>query len=162
MNKNQGNTRLIPRIAQCRAARRAQRHGAALFLLLVFLALAAMFMTGWLTSAAAERSAARLALERLQATWLAESAIERAAARLARDGNYQGETWQISANQLAGQYNAVINIKVADTVAAESATANEGARANVEVDVQLRDGDETVANTRKQVSVGLSQSEKSS
>jgi hypothetical protein len=131
-------------------------------LLLVFLALAAMFMTGWLTSAASERRAARLAEERLQAAWLAESAVGRAAAQLARDGDYRGETWQIPADQLAGGYNAVIKIKIERTDAeAASATADEGASiANVEV--QLRDGDKTIASTLKEVLVRVPKSEESS
>jgi len=142
-----------------RACRSTRRRGVALFLLLVFLALAALFMTGWLTSAASERRAARLAQERLQTAWLAESGVERAAARVARDGDYQGETWRIPAEQLAGAYNGVIEIKIERPAdAAETA----GDVATVRVEAQLRDGDETVARARKEVAVRLSKSEESS
>jgi type II secretory pathway component PulK len=146
-----------------RAPQRAGRRGVALFLLLVFLALAAIFMTGWLTSAAAERRAGRLAEDRLQAAWLAESAVERAAAQLARDDEYQGETWQIPADQLAGGKSAVITIKIErENGQVAEASAEASTRANAIVDVQLRDGDETVVRTRKQVSVRLFKSEESS
>jgi hypothetical protein len=152
MNIDHGDTRLIRRSARFRATRRANRRGVALFLLLVFLALAGMFMTGWLTSTAAERRAARLAEERLQATWLAESAVGRAAAQLARDRGYKGETWQIPADELAGGYNAVIKINIERSDAA-NATADDGASAIADVEAQLRDGDETVARSRRQVEV---------
>jgi hypothetical protein len=128
----------------------------ALFLLLVFLALAALFMTGWLTSAASERRAARLAHERLQTAWLAESGAEHAAAMVARDGDYQGETWRVPADELAGGYNGVIDIKIERRGEALKTAA---AVAVVRVEAQLRDGDETVARTRKEIAVRLSKPE---
>jgi type II secretory pathway component PulK len=154
--------RITPCFARRRAPVRAGRRGVALFLLLVFLALAAMFMTGWLTSAASERRAGRLAEDRLQAAWLAQSAVERADAQLTRDGDYQGETWKVSAEELAGGKNAVVSIKIERSQApAANTPAEEGASVNAVIEVQLRDGDETVVRTNKQVSVRLSKPEES-
>ena len=48
----------------------------------------------------------------LQAQWLAEAGVERAAARLSADANYRGETWTISAKELAGANDGAVRINV--------------------------------------------------
>jgi type II secretory pathway component PulK len=48
----------------------------------------------------AQRELARSQERRLQAEWLAESGVERAMAGLARDRDYRGETWTLSAHDL--------------------------------------------------------------
>jgi Tfp pilus assembly protein PilX len=48
----------------------------------------------------AQRELARSQERRLQAEWLAESGAQRAVARLARDHDYAGETWSLSAHDL--------------------------------------------------------------
>jgi hypothetical protein len=49
---------------------------------------------------------------RHQAEWLAESGIERAAARLADSGDYTGETWEVSPEQLGQGTTGVVTIEV--------------------------------------------------
>jgi hypothetical protein len=48
----------------------------------------------------------------VQAAWLAESGLERAAWRLAAEADYAGETWALSADQLAAADPAVVQIRV--------------------------------------------------
>ena len=62
--------------------------------------------------AAAGRRMMRTETWQVQAAWLAESGLERAAARLAADADYQGETWALSAEQLAGPEGAAVKIEV--------------------------------------------------
>ena len=40
---------------------------------------------------------------RMQSEWLAESGLERAAARLSADAGYAGETWDLTAESIAGR-----------------------------------------------------------
>jgi type II secretory pathway component PulK len=47
----------------------------------------------------------------LQAVWLAESGIERATAQLRLDPGYQGEKWDVPANQIAGDWAGVVEIQ---------------------------------------------------
>ena len=130
------------------------RRGLALLLLLVFLGLAAVFMAGWVSSAAIARRADRLAELRTQAAWLAESGIERAAAQLAADHRYEGETWRTPVGQLAGGYVGIIEIEIE-----RDDDANNRGHAQALVEVQLREGDETVARTRKQALIRLKREE---
>ena len=62
--------------------------------------------------ALAERRAIEMSRSGLQALWLAEAGLERAAARLAADPKYAGETWTISAAELAAGDGAVVRIEV--------------------------------------------------
>ncbi|MEX2140990.1 MAG: hypothetical protein WD894_17125 [Pirellulales bacterium] len=123
-------------------------------LLLVFLGLAAVFMAGWVTSAAIARRADRLAELRTQAAWLAESGVARAAAQLGRDNGYQGETWRTPNDQLAGGYIGIVEITMERD---DDADNRDHAQALVEV--QLREGDITVARIRKQVLIRLKREE---
>lgn len=132
------------------AAGSTDRRGIALFLLLVFLGLAAVFLAGWVNSAAIARRADRLAQSRVQAAWLAESGVARAAAQLARDASYQGETWRTPADQLAGGYIGVVEITTK-----RAGDADNIGHVQVLVEAQLRDGEETVARTSKQVLIRL-------
>jgi Tfp pilus assembly protein PilX len=56
-----------------------------------------------------------------QALWLAESAVQRAAAQLTAAPDYQGETWQIDAEDLGDRWPAVAVIRVQKVEADESA-----------------------------------------
>ena len=47
-----------------------------------------------------------------QAAWLAESGLSRARSRLAEDDQYEGETWQVPAEQLDGKYAGVVTIQL--------------------------------------------------
>ena len=144
------------RHARLRAVKPHPRRGAALLLLLVFLGLAAVFLAGWVTSAAVARRADRLAEWRMQASWLAESGVARAATQLAQDPGYQGETWRTTAEQLADGYTGIVEIAIERETDADN-------RQNVQaiVEAQLHDGDETVARSRKQVLIRQSEEESS-
>ena len=61
----------------------------------------------------AERQRIRAEERRLQAEWLVESGLERAAARIAESkGEYQGETWDVSAADLGGRDSGRVTIAV--------------------------------------------------
>ncbi len=64
------------------------------------------------TLAREHRQADRQQLQ-MQTFWVAESAIQRAAAQLSADAEYTGETWQIEAEAVGGQWpaEAVIHIE---------------------------------------------------
>jgi hypothetical protein len=85
-------------------AMRRERHGFALLSVLA---------VGWFKSAAFERQQVRAAERRLQADWLAEAAVNRAAALLNKNAKYAGETWNLSATELAASDVAAIEIRVA-------------------------------------------------
>ena len=70
-------------------------------------------MVSWFKAAAFERQQVRAAERRLQADWLAEAAVNRAAALLDKNSDYAGETWNLSAAELAGSDAAAIEIRVA-------------------------------------------------
>ena len=89
-----------------------QRRGTALIMALMCLVLLTMLLGSLLQTAVGQRKQMRFEERRLQAVWLAESAVERAAGRLAADRDYQGETWQITADELGGQFSAAVTISV--------------------------------------------------
>jgi type II secretory pathway pseudopilin PulG len=47
-----------------------------------------------------------------QAAWLADSALQRAQTRLASEGDYTGETWNVSVDQLQTGFSGVAIIRV--------------------------------------------------
>jgi hypothetical protein len=65
-----------------------------------------------LRMAVLSRKAAQMEIGSLQAQWLAESALDRAAMKLSGDANYQGETWDIKAEELGGQSAGQVIIAV--------------------------------------------------
>ena len=78
-----------------------RRRGAVLIVVLVCLAVAAAISVVVVRQIAMERHGVQMNQRGLQASWLAEAGVERAAARLAADPKYAGETWIISAKELA-------------------------------------------------------------
>lgn len=89
------------------------RRGSVSVVVLVCLVLVTAIAGALLRVGLAER--ARLAGEerRLQAGWLAESALERAAARLAASrGEYRGETWDLSSDELGGPVPGRVSIAI--------------------------------------------------
>jgi Tfp pilus assembly protein PilX len=86
--------------------------GAVLLVLLVGLGVAATVTFAVVRLAAAGRQSLDRQVREAQAAWLAESALDRAAARLAADPNYPGETWTLSAEDLAGRDAASVAIRV--------------------------------------------------
>jgi Tfp pilus assembly protein PilX len=60
----------------------------------------------------AERQLARHHQQQQQAFWLADSALHRAAHRFANEPGYEGETWQVSADDLGGTHTGVAVVRV--------------------------------------------------
>jgi type II secretory pathway component PulK len=87
------------------------RRGAILIVALVCLAVAAVLFVVLAKQAATEHRVSQSRQWAVQAQWLAEAGVERAVARLAADAAYNGETWSISAEQLASPSSAVVRIR---------------------------------------------------
>ncbi len=81
----------------------------------VCIAVASVIFLSLLRLSVAERTRVETEAWQVQAAWLAESALERAAARLADDPDYQGETWNLSADDLGTRYGAAVTIQ-AETI----------------------------------------------
>jgi len=92
--------------------RAAGRRGAVLVAAIVCLAVASMIFVSIVKMAASCRRVADTQSREVQAGWLAESGLERAAARLDAEEDYSGETWTISATDLAGRDGAVVVVEV--------------------------------------------------
>jgi len=91
---------------------RKPRRAAVLIVTLVCVAVASSMLVSLAKNAVAGRRMMQNESRRLQAIWLAESALERAVWRLAADADYQGETWILSAEQLAGPRRGVVKIEI--------------------------------------------------
>ncbi len=93
-----------------------KRRGAFLIIAMICLVLTSGLLATLLKMAALSRKAAQMEFHSLQAEWLAESALDRAAAKLSGDANYQGETWDIKAEDLGGHHagQVVIAVKAGD------------------------------------------------
>jgi len=89
-----------------------RRRGAVLVMVLVCMMVALVILTSLVKLAAAGRRMTDRQAWQVQASWLAESGLERAAWRLAADADYTGETWTLSADQLAAADAAVVRIEV--------------------------------------------------
>jgi len=68
---------------------------------IVCLSVVALLSVGLVKLAVESRQMQAANVTRLQADWLAESALDRALARLTRDPSYAGESWKLSAEELA-------------------------------------------------------------
>ena len=88
-----------------------QRRGAILIVVIVCLAIAGMLMASLSRLAAARHDVSRAEQWQVQATWLAESGLQRALARLAADPQYEGETWEPSADAF-DENGAIVVIEV--------------------------------------------------
>jgi hypothetical protein len=95
-----------------------RQRGAILVVVLVCLAVATALSVVVVRQTTAEHQVAQTSHRRLQALWLAEAGVQRAAARVTADPGYAGETWTISAKELAGDDNGVVRIQV-ETVAGQ-------------------------------------------
>jgi len=96
------------------SGRGENRRGAVLVVVLVCFVLAAAIFLFLGRLALRERWTSESQYEGLQAQWLAEAGIERAAARLAGDPGYAGETWTLSAKEIADRDGGVVRIHVTD------------------------------------------------
>ncbi|MFV2067194.1 MAG: hypothetical protein ACC645_09465 [Pirellulales bacterium] len=94
--------------------RTTSRAGAALVIAIGLLAVTAMLLAAWVRSAIHSERVQRTREHVMQSAWLAEAGLERAAARLAADGDYTGETWRISADELGQSRGANIVIRVGE------------------------------------------------
>ena len=95
--------------------------GMTVIAVLVCLIIVTLISGAVLKLSVAQRELARSQERRLQAEWLAESGAQRAVARLARDHDYTGETWSLSANDLGRSEQAptgMLPVK-AETAAAQ-------------------------------------------
>ncbi len=80
---------------------RSPRRGTTIVMAVVCLSVVALLSVGLLKLAVEFRQMQTANVTRLQADWLAESALDRALARLAREPSYAGESWSLSAAELA-------------------------------------------------------------
>ena len=92
--------------------RRRSRSGIVLVTVIVLTFVTSVLMVIWVRSAISRHQQSKRRAWELQALWLVEAGLERTAARLAEDQNYQGETWQIGAEELGGQRSAAVQIKI--------------------------------------------------
>ena len=92
------------------------RRGTVLIVVLVCLAVASVLFVVLAKQATLEHRVAQTRQWAVQAQWLAEAGVERAVARLAANAAYTGETWNVSAEELAGRNGAVVRIR-AETIA---------------------------------------------
>jgi type II secretory pathway component PulK len=89
-----------------------KRSGVVLVAALVLLVLAALICGVLMKVGLTESRQVRHDAQQLQAGWLAESAVERAAAKLAETPDYAGETWELSADAIGGEWPATVRITV--------------------------------------------------
>ena len=93
----------------------SSRRGVVVLFALIALLLTSVIGGSLLKTALAQRRFALREQTRLQSIWLAESGIERAAARLSRDPNYTGETWSVSASDIATPLSTDISVAPGDS-----------------------------------------------
>lgn len=134
---------IIPDSRDFKKGRTAGRRGVLVAAVLVVLILISMLCGGLLRQALARRGQERMDERRLQADWLAESALDRAAARLAEQGDYQGETWEVPAEEFGGVWGASVRIEV-------EAVADQPERRRVKVRAEYPAGSETALRRSKQ------------
>jgi len=96
--------------------------GAVMVVALVALAVVATLLVVWTRAALRDHLRRRTDFRGLQADWLAESGVERAMAQLRRRTDYTGEVWRVPADQLGGQDEAVVTIRVESTDASGERT----------------------------------------
>lgn len=98
---------------------RRRRPGMILAIVLVALLVVMLLGASLANAFLAQRQFARHVERQQQAFWLAESALHRAAHRLANEPGYEGETWQVSADDLGGIYAGVAVVRVETVAEAE-------------------------------------------
>ena len=91
---------------------RSSRRGAVLILVMVCMLIITMLLASLLKSALMQRRQLIREQYRVQAEWLAESALERAAQQRLENPQYQGEVWEISAEDLGTRYKATAEIEL--------------------------------------------------
>jgi hypothetical protein len=76
------------------------------------MAVATILLATWARTAIRAHRQQRVFERQQQARWLVEAGIERAVARLAGADDYTGETWNLTAQELAGPHGAAVAIQV--------------------------------------------------
>jgi Tfp pilus assembly protein PilX len=79
---------------------------------LVLLVLATLICGVLMKTGLAESRLVRHQAQELQAAWLVESGVERAAAKLAESRDYAGETWNLPAETIGGEWPATVLITI--------------------------------------------------
>jgi Tfp pilus assembly protein PilX len=92
-------------------ARSSRRRGVTMVIVLAALMVVVIVAVALVRLAVSQSKRARLVTEQVQADWLVEAGFERAWARLQSNAEYQGETWEIEAQDLAGK-PAVVSIAI--------------------------------------------------
>ena len=101
-----------PRNTDGRQSRQTCRAGFVSIAVLIALLVIGLVCAGLLKVALARRTEVVMEERRLQAGWLAESGVDRAVARLAASAAYDGETWEIPAEDLGNRGAATVAIRV--------------------------------------------------
>ncbi|MDD4267448.1 MAG: hypothetical protein GXY25_04625 [Pirellulaceae bacterium] len=94
-------------------ADRVRRAGSVLALVLASLLVASMLGLALLKTVLVHHRQARLLGGQHQALWLAEAGVQRAIRGLAASPDYEGETWEVTAETLGAARPAVVTIQVA-------------------------------------------------
>ncbi|MBC8356239.1 MAG: hypothetical protein H8E66_30035 [Planctomycetes bacterium] len=91
---------------------RMQRRRPGMIIAIVLVALLVVMLLGAALANAfiAQRQLSRRSEQQQQAFWLAESAMQRATYRFANEGDYEGETWQLSPDDLVGGTHAGVAV----------------------------------------------------
>lgn len=95
-----------------RRSRTSDRRGLTIIAVIAFYAIAMAMIGVWVQSAIDRHQQSRQWHEKAQAIWLSDAGVRRAIAHLARQQDYEGEVWQIDAEQLGGPESATVAIKV--------------------------------------------------
>jgi hypothetical protein len=125
---------------------KGRQRGVVVVIVLVCLMVAVGMSAAVLSQIAAERRVVQSSQRSLQAAWLAEAGIERAAAKLANNSSYVGETWTISAKELAAGEGATVTIRV-------EPVAGRAERRAVRVEADFGDSPERRARRTKQITI---------
>ncbi|WP_417390653.1 hypothetical protein [Gimesia sp.] len=88
------------------------RQGAVLVIVMVCLLLISLVMASLLKSTLMQRRQMLKEQLQVQADWLVESALERAARQRLSNPEYQGEVWQIDAEELGTRYAGSAEIEL--------------------------------------------------
>jgi Tfp pilus assembly protein PilV len=128
----------------------SNRRGVALIYAMIALLLASVIGAALLKTALARRRQARHEQNRAQSAWFAESGVERAAALLARDANYKGETWGVTAAELGGKLDGQVVIEVAPV-------SSDPNRRQITVVADFPAGTKHRSRSRKTIEINLAQ-----
>lgn len=95
------------------ASSKRGRRGSAIVPVLLCFVLILLISGGLLKIGLAQRGQIGSEERALQTEWLVESGIERAAAKLAVSADYQGETWNLTPDEMNGPWPGTVTISAA-------------------------------------------------